>query len=1166
MQNKKKFQIILGIAAIVLSAFILNVYAVNYFSITVSTQGQGYVSSYPSGILCGAACQESYNSGTQITLTAMPNEGSTFQSWTGACNGAQTTCTIVLSESKEVTAIFSGQNSNEYELVVYRTGGLGRITSNPVGIYCGSICTYDSVKFPADSTVTLTAEATGPGIEFIRWDGTCTGTEKTCTITMDARKTVTGIFTGGTTIQQQTENENNQTIQISSRPNPQPIIEVQIIPKTYDLIIKIDGAGNNGIGKGKVSALDYNIDCSQSCTKKIGERELVTLTATPEPGSIFIRWNEYCQGTQANCTLSFNSQKNVSALFEKSSTLNTNPEIKTETETGYLRSGKITAEPKKKTHQVWVYVTGKGTVQSQNQEIQCTENGENCAAEFEKGSSVTLTAEPDIGNRVVRWEGACQDPANGCIFTVDKLQNVWVSFMPVYYGVSVNKTGTGSGKIQSSDYKINCPTACGAAYPMDAEVTLTAYPELGHTFEGWTGECTGKQITCVVKLTEYKNVTAEFKGPKSKYTLTLGSQGPGSIAIKELGINCKNETCKHQFEEGTTITLIFITEENGKFDEWSGNCIGNKLTCTITFHSNAQVIAKYKEKKTPKILLRINKRTDGKISSLDGKIDCGDICAATYDLNAFIGLKSSEKVRWIGCYYTWNEDCYVKMSEDLVIDTQLNYGDELNVIRKAIDEVFVGPEFDDIPGFKDFLKEIGKPPLQKTEDALRAKQIGTKLENIKTWMEQQKQNWLNDPIVIAGQERFMKKLVPQVLKEVFADEILQNDWLESEFGFETRKPFQQALADLKAKKNGGGRQGLKSWIIENKQWYLENTDMLDYLAFGMARTALLEVFANEIQQFPNLYYYLYNADNPPIHQASKDLREKKGGTGLAGLKNWIQQNKQWYIDNTGIADYLKVPEPLKFPEIIDIVPDNMQITKTAIIKGKNFFNIKQVTLNDVPTRYAIKKVDGTELELLDVKWGISGNPIVVVETNTGWTSARLLNTNQRVIRNANGKTEQCFGGVGKACSGGGPEFFWGSHLVALQVGCDAEVNGKRRCWVVPGSIKHDNCCTLHASGKQCSGPGTDGKPAEEDNHDGSCVAEWDEAKWDVFWRRAWTHDFEVGSYLSDLKPAQSPFNRLPNFEAKESTILCAPSGHELRKIEDAIYCCSGQMDSGKKCT
>ena len=57
------------------------------YTLSVSLDGSGTVTSVPAGINCGTDCLEVYNSGTQVTLTASPATGYAFTGWSGACTG-----------------------------------------------------------------------------------------------------------------------------------------------------------------------------------------------------------------------------------------------------------------------------------------------------------------------------------------------------------------------------------------------------------------------------------------------------------------------------------------------------------------------------------------------------------------------------------------------------------------------------------------------------------------------------------------------------------------------------------------------------------------------------------------------------------------------------------------------------------------------------------------------------------------------------------------------------------------------------------------------------------------------------------------------------------------------------------------------------------------------
>jgi len=162
-------------------------------SITKTGKGTGTVSSSPAGVDCGTDCKEKYPKGTIVTLTATADANSTFTAWTGCPKvNPDKTCTVTMNTNKTVTANFVS-----YALTVTKTGtGSGTISSLPTGIDCGTDC---KEKYPKATVVTLTATADANST-FTAWTG-CpkVNPDKTCTVTMNANKTVTANFkkTGG---------------------------------------------------------------------------------------------------------------------------------------------------------------------------------------------------------------------------------------------------------------------------------------------------------------------------------------------------------------------------------------------------------------------------------------------------------------------------------------------------------------------------------------------------------------------------------------------------------------------------------------------------------------------------------------------------------------------------------------------------------------------------------------------------------------------------------------------------------------------------------------------------------------------------------------------------------------------------------------------------------
>jgi len=75
-------------------------------SVTTAGVGSGVVTSSPVGINCGQTCSAQFVLGATVTLSATPNNGSTFGNWAGCDSVSGTTCTVVLNSDRTVTATF----------------------------------------------------------------------------------------------------------------------------------------------------------------------------------------------------------------------------------------------------------------------------------------------------------------------------------------------------------------------------------------------------------------------------------------------------------------------------------------------------------------------------------------------------------------------------------------------------------------------------------------------------------------------------------------------------------------------------------------------------------------------------------------------------------------------------------------------------------------------------------------------------------------------------------------------------------------------------------------------------------------------------------------------------------------------------------------------------
>ncbi|MFT3743298.1 MAG: hypothetical protein QM785_03285 [Pyrinomonadaceae bacterium] len=152
---------------------------------------------------------------------------------------------------------------------------------------------------------------------------------------------------------------------------------------------------------------------------------------------------------------------------------------------------------------VTVAKTGNGSVDSADRLIRC---GAKCAAGYNAGAVVTLTATAAKDNVFTGWTGACTGAATTCTVTVQNAMNVTATFVPTY--VFQAKT-SGKGAVTGS-FGINCGRICSATVPRGSAGTFTAVPEAGFRFSSWSGPCAGSGATCNLTINAATQVQANF--------------------------------------------------------------------------------------------------------------------------------------------------------------------------------------------------------------------------------------------------------------------------------------------------------------------------------------------------------------------------------------------------------------------------------------------------------------------------------------------------------------------------------------------------------------------------------------------------------------------------------------------------------------------------------
>jgi uncharacterized repeat protein (TIGR02543 family) len=481
---------------------------VKVLEVEINGRHLGTVTSDPAGIICGKDdddCEADYENNISVELLATPRPGYRFAGWTEDCVGLEETCTIEMGADKKVVATFTDRlfedtatlpaNIDRYTIIltedhgiwVVTDGSWSSLTAGDESIYAYQLGLEMYFASLESGVVFNVAEMTDPSPVF----------SSTKLLENINAGTVLPLANG----QVWKALESLDSAAVGFAGETLDVFIYKADEKQWmcfldsgftietELLTVISGSELrvNLNGNGTVTSTPTGISCGDFCNQFFAAGMTINLIAQPESGYTFTGWLEDCEGSDPTCTVSIDANKHVTATFAESST--GTPGIE---------------------YSLGVRVTEGGTVTSKPAGIFCSVN---CEQDYQSGTVVELLATPDYDHNFIGWTGDCAGSQETCDLPMNTDKNAKAIFE--------RKTDSdnhillidavGPGQVASVPSGIDCEEAtCRAEFSTETEVTLTATPDTEAHFTGWSGDCTGSNLTCELPMTASHAVSARF--------------------------------------------------------------------------------------------------------------------------------------------------------------------------------------------------------------------------------------------------------------------------------------------------------------------------------------------------------------------------------------------------------------------------------------------------------------------------------------------------------------------------------------------------------------------------------------------------------------------------------------------------------------------------------
>ncbi|NLD91573.1 MAG: InlB B-repeat-containing protein [Fibrobacter sp.] len=208
-------------------------------------------------------------------------------------------------------------------------------------------------------------------------------------------------------------------------------------------------------------------------------------------------------------------------------------------------------------------------ITSSNGEVTISPN----ATVFDSGTIVTLTPAPSTGYHFAGWSGALSGTTNPATITMNSTKSVTANFEanpPNTFALTVLAT---NGTVQK--------TPDQTQYDSGSVVALTAVPNAGYQFTGWSGGITGTTNPSSVTMIAAKSVIANFEIKTYALSVTTAN---GSVT---------KSPDANSYDSGAVVTLTAVSDAGYQFTGWSGDITGNTNPSSIIMNAPKSVTANF---------------------------------------------------------------------------------------------------------------------------------------------------------------------------------------------------------------------------------------------------------------------------------------------------------------------------------------------------------------------------------------------------------------------------------------------------------------------------------------------------------------------------------------------------------------------------------------------